>query len=279
MHEGVDGRLHIGLGAAQLRVERTTVREVVDGHAEHVAGLQVVAEPDVRLDLGHARSATRAAACDLDAVLDGADQLWDLEQRKAAREAILQRFEEQLLARVAVEVRVRVPEAHEVERLLAVQPLVPGMQVDRGVAARSALRVDVAVIDVDIHAVQFVHDELEAVEIERDQIVDRDAGQLLDGVERALRAASRPRRIDSVTRISRRRVAVDRDDEVAREREQRERVILRVGPDQHQRVGARVLRAEAAGAGALVVADDERGCRFRRRRHAREVFLRLLHRR
>ena len=44
----------------------------------------------------------------------------------------------------------------------------------------------VAVVDVDVDAVELVHDQLEAVEVERDQIVDRDARQLLDGFERAL---------------------------------------------------------------------------------------------
>ena len=97
------------------------------------------------------------------------------------------------------------------------------------------------------------------MEVERDQVVDRNAGQLLHGVERALRRRSRPRGVDPVGRDADVGVAVDRHVEVAREREQRERVLLRVGADQHQRVRARVLRAEALVAGALVVADDERG--------------------
>ena len=101
-----------------------------------MAGLQVVAEPDVRLDLGHARRAVRAAARDLDVVLERADQLRDLEEREPAREAVLERLEEELLAREPVEVGVGVAEADEVERLLAVELLVAGMEVDRRVAAR-----------------------------------------------------------------------------------------------------------------------------------------------
>ena len=67
-------------------------------------------------------------------------------------------------------------------------------------------------------------------------------------------AAARVRRVDAVAdrRLAR---AVDVDDQVAREREHRDRLRVRVGADQHQRVGARGLRVVAE---AVVVADDQR---------------------
>ena len=76
-------------------------------------------------------------------------------------------------------------EADEVERLLAVQLLVARLEVDLRVAARAADGVDVAVVDVDVDAVQLVDEQLEAVEVDRDEVVDGDSRQLLDGVERA----------------------------------------------------------------------------------------------
>ena len=142
------------LGDAQTCALRRRSPQVVDADPEQVARLQVVAEPDVGLDLGHARRARRAAARDLDVLLERADQLRDVEEREPACEAVLQRLEEELLPREPVEVGVGVPEADEVERLLAVELLVAGLQVDRRVAAGPAVRVDVAVVDVDVDAVR-----------------------------------------------------------------------------------------------------------------------------
>ena len=156
-------------------------------------------------------------------------------------------------------------EADEVERLLAVQLLVARLEVDLRVAARAADGVDVAVVDVHVDAVQLVDEELEAVEVDRDQVVDVDAGELLDGVERAGRPTRRERRVDAVGRdCCRLVVAVDRHDEVAREREQRQRVLLRIGPDEHDRVRPGAGCAERVDPGARVVADDERRRRLRR---------------
>ena len=103
------------------------------------------------------------------------------------RDLLLERPHEHLLARVAVEVRVRVPEADEVERLLAVQLLVAGLQVDRGVAlAPGRVVVEVAAVDVHPDAADLGDDLLEAAEVDRDQVVDRDARERLDRLERAL---------------------------------------------------------------------------------------------
>ena len=67
----------------------------------------------------------------------------------------------------------------------------------------------------------------------------------------------------------------DLDDHVARQGQHRDRVRLRVGAQEHQRVGAR--RRPLRLAVAAVVADDERDRRLVGRRHAVERRLRRLH--
>ena len=57
-------------------------------------------------------------------------RLRQLVQREAVRDLLLERAHEFLLAREPVEVGVGVAEAHEVERLLAGELLVAGLQVD-----------------------------------------------------------------------------------------------------------------------------------------------------
>ena len=72
------------------------------------------------------------------------------------------------------------------------QPLVARLEVDVGevVVARAGVVVVVAPVDVHPDAAELVDDLLEPVEVDRDDVVDRDAGQLLDRLERALRAAA-----------------------------------------------------------------------------------------
>jgi len=62
--------------------------------------------------------------------------------------------------------------ADEVERLLAVELLVTGLEIDRREATRPALRVEVAPVDVHVDAVQLVHEEIEAVELTVIKYVD-----------------------------------------------------------------------------------------------------------
>ena len=66
---------------------------------------------------------------------------------------------------------------------------------------------------------------------------------MLDREQRPLRATAAVRLVDAVAAhdnvpdgIARRRAAVDRDRQVAREREQRDRVLDGIGANQHQRV-------------------------------------------
>jgi len=122
--EALHGGLDVGGLRAHLRVEVAAVLEVRDRHAEEMTAAEVIGEPGVRLDLADTRRAAPAAAADLDVVLERADDPGDLEDRERRGEPILQRLEEELLARDTVDVGVRVPEADEVERLLAVEQLV-----------------------------------------------------------------------------------------------------------------------------------------------------------
>ena len=75
---------------------------------------------------------------------------------------ILERADEALLPGIAIEVAVGVPEAHEVERLRAVELLISGLQVDRGVPGGAAVAVVVAAVDVHPQAAELVDDLREA---------------------------------------------------------------------------------------------------------------------
>ena len=138
---------------------------------------------------------------------------------------------------------------------LAVEVLVAGLQVDGrvGVAAGRVV-VEVPAVDVHVDAVEAVDDVPEGAEVDRDHVVDRDPGQLLHGRQRAARAAvgvglvdaARPRRVALAAGV--------RHDEVAREGQHRDRVLLRIDAHEHDRVGAGAGRGVA---GAHVVADHD----------------------
>src|SRR5205807_2666901 len=91
--------------------------------------------------------------------------------------------------RRAVQVAVRVAEAHEVEGGTTRQLLVTRLEVDGRVPVRTAPVVEVAAVDVHPDAAEGVDDLLEPVEVDRDQVVDREAGQLLDREQTADSAA------------------------------------------------------------------------------------------
>ena len=161
-------------------------------------------------------------------------------------------------------------EADVVERLLPGQVLVPRVEVDRRVVLAVRVVVEIAVVDVEIDAAELVHDVAEADEVDRDDVVDRDAGQLLDGLQRPARPAVRVGLVDPAGERQLARAAGNRDDEVARERHHRDDLLLRVGAQQHDRVRARADRALRPE--ALVVADHQRDSRLVRRRHV-EILL------
>jgi hypothetical protein len=195
---------------------------------------------------------------DLDVLRDRADEVRDARVREAVCNLLLERAHERLLARDAREVRVGVPEADEVECLLAGQLLVAGLQIDVRVVVvgRTRVLVVVATVDIQPDPTKRVDDLLEAMEVDGDQVVDREPRQVLDREQRALRVAARVGGVDPIGTEWGRRVAVDRHVEVARERQQRDRLGHWIGADQHQRVRER--RVARLRAGAVVVADDER---------------------
>ena len=157
------------------------------------------------------------------------------------------------------------PEADEVERLLAAQELVARLQVDVRVVVvvRAGVLVVVPAVDVHPHAAELVDDLLEPVEVHGDQVVDRQSRQVLHRQDGSRRAAARVRRVDAVAArrdvagvVGLRARAVDRHVEVTREREQRDRLRRRIGTYEHQRVRER--RPVRLDAGAVVVADHQR---------------------
>ena len=189
-----------------------------------------IAEERVEIDL-LARAAAHLHAVDED--LDDSRQLRDRELRA---HGLLERLDELLLTRDPVEVRVRVPVAGVVESGAARQLLVARLDVDLRVAR--AKRVVVAAIDVDIDAVDLVDELLEAVEVDGDHVVDLEVSERLHGRDGAGRAAEGECLVELAA--PRRGVGVAArmvDLEIAREREQRERVRPRVGANEHDGVG------------------------------------------
>src|SRR2546430_16119108 len=114
----------------------------MDSPLAEVAAGQAVEEERV-VDHRRETDAGTAGTADLDAPLDRTQQARDMELREPG-ELLLRRANEHLLARDTEEVGVGVPVAHEVERLLAAQPLVTGLEVDRRVATRPRVVVEVA---------------------------------------------------------------------------------------------------------------------------------------
>src|SRR4029453_19399211 len=116
--------------------------------------------------------------------------------------------------------------ADEVERLVAAELLVAGIEVDGGVAEVAAAVVEVAPADVQPHATEGADELVEAAEVDGDQVVDRKASQLADGLERALGAAGGIGAVDAGPEGGP-AGAVDLDVEVAREGEKRDRLRVR----------------------------------------------------
>ena len=80
-------------------------------------------------------------------------------------------------------------------------------------------------------------------------LVDLQAGELLDRLRRQLRAADRVGGVELVGAV-----AGDLDEQVAREREQRDHALIRVETQQHRRVGALIVGCRF---GALVGAEQQ----------------------
>jgi hypothetical protein len=131
--------------------------------------------------------------------------------------------------------------AHVGERVGPAQLLVAGVDVDHGVAARTAPVVEVIAVDVRVHAADVVDRPAEAREVHADHVVDReraaaDRHEALDGLERARRAGALVGGVDPLAAAAR-----GVDEQVARDRRDRGRAAIGVQPDEHDRVGARRL--------------------------------------
>ena len=139
--------------------------------------------------------------------------------------------------------------AHVVERVFVAQLLVAGLQVDAGVVGFGGadVFVEVAVVDVDVHAPQRVHHTDEAGEGDVDDPVepqtrqhffDRLRGEVGALVVARQRAAERVGGVDLLG-IERFAVGhIDRHEQVARDREHRGLFLFGVEAHQQDRVAA-----------------------------------------
>ena len=135
--------------------------------------------------------------------------------------------DEVLLAGGADEVGVGVAVAHVLQRFFAAEQLVAGLDVDFRVllgGRHAGVGVVVAAVDVDVDAADRVDGADEAEEVDVDDVVDRQPGQLLDHLQGQLRPAVGVGGVELFGPE-----AGDFDLEVARDRHHRDRVAGR-GP-------------------------------------------------
>jgi hypothetical protein len=151
--------------------------ETVDLRLDEMAGRELIGEQCIRQH-GLVRDLVAASLTDFDVVRDRSDHLGQACDGDRARHLLSDGSDEDLLARVADEVVVRMPVADEIERVRPAQPLVAGPQVDVRIVRleRTHVVVVVAPVDVDPDASDSVDDLLEAAEIDRHQVVDRNPG-------------------------------------------------------------------------------------------------------
>ena len=179
----------------------------------------------------------------------------------AARDVGVRRIE---LVRPDPRVDERALAVHVLGALLEA-PALPALAASGLVRAVEPVRED-ALRHVDLDPADRVDQLAKAVEVDDDDVVDRQAREGLDGGERERRATDLVRRVDL-----RRAVAGDLDLEVARDREVRDPVRLGLEMDEHERV--RAVGVAPTGRTAAVGADEEHR---RRLREQRAVTLRQL---
>jgi hypothetical protein len=253
VRELLHGLVDVGVGDDEVEVG--ALLEALDLRLEEMPRRQRVGKVRV-VENGVAVELGVAADADLDVPGDRLDHTRQIEEARARLDLVLERADEELLPRDPVEVVVGVPVADEIERLVAAELLVAGEEVDRRVAEVAAAVVEVAAVDIDPDPSDRVDELPEPAEVDRDQVVDRRVRERTHGLERPFGAAGGVRLVDPRAEDAL-AGTVDLDEEVARERQHRDRLRLRVGPDEHDRVRARL--DTLALTGALVVAHDERG--------------------
>ena len=225
-----DRLVELGLVVAQVGVLRVG-RD--DGRERHLAH-RVPGREGHQLEQVQDRVVVVQALVGLRVAADELGQLVALVEDLLGADLRLGLAQEVLLPRRAHEVGVGVAEAHVVERVLAAQPLVAGLDVDRRVAR--ARRVVVAVVDVGVDAAHVVDRAPEPAEVDVDDVVDlervaRGREQRLDRLQRQVGPAVRVGGVDLV-----RPRAGDVDPQVARDRHHRRRLVVGVEVDEQDRV-------------------------------------------
>ena len=162
------------------------------------------------------------------------DQLLAVPEQPLGRDLRAGLAQELLLAGGADDVVVCVAIAGVVERVEAAERLVAGLQVDLlvvGGGGGSVVVVEVAPVDVDVDAVEGVDRPREALEVDVHEVVDLETGQGLHRLEGELGAAVGVGRVELVGAD-----AGDLHLEIARQREEGDRVAVRVEPQEHRRI-------------------------------------------
>ena len=248
------------------------VQHVVDvfGLELHLAQRLALGEADQLRQLQQDRGGGREVGADR--VSDRPGDLVDFTE--FGRDLLTQVAQEVLLAGDAHEVGVGVAVAHVVERVFVAQLLVAGLQVDAGVVGFGGadVFVEVAVVDVDVHAPQRVHHADEAGERHVDDPVQFEAGQhFFDRLRGEVGALVVPgqgaaERVGGVDLLGVERFAVghfDRHEQIARDREHRGLFLFGVEAHQQDRVavGPRFAFVDVRRAVAFVGAEDQEGLR------------------
>ena len=256
-HVGAALQREVGARGAELDLaQRLALREADQfGEFEHAVGRRAEAGRDDRL-------------------ADDFRDVFDLSEQVFGGDLLAQCAQEVLLARDAHEVRIAVAVAHVAERVVVTELLIARLQVDfRVVFAAFAVDVQVAVVDVHVHAAERVDDLDEAREVDVDDPVDHEAredffldrfrGEFHRAFDAAQLRAVGVRGVDLFLRVVLAFAAFDVDQQVARNRHHRGLALVGVEAHEQDRVAVRRVGAvqRVLGLGAPVGAEHEVGLR------------------
>ena len=248
-------------------------RELPDGLADLPGRRRHVARADLGAEVDLLDRVLRRLVGELDEPEDGplvgdvrdrvlaedAQQRLARAEELADAELVLGLAEEVLLARGPDEVVVEVAVADVVQGVGAAELLVAGRDVDRRVVRPApvgrAVVVEVAPVDVGVHAAEPVDRPAKAAEVHVDDVVDRDAEHVAQGADGERRAADLERGVDLVGdgAVLRRDLHL----EVARDRHDRRDAPARVQAQEDDRVRAgRALRRDVGEAAVRAEQED-----------------------